>query len=99
LVAISLRADGVTTFCYGLGDDLGFEGLLGIHLLEAAVFLLQLFEARHERGIHATEFGAPLVKVAVLMPCSRQSSGTGEPDSACLRMAMIWASLKRDVVM
>jgi hypothetical protein len=27
------------------------------------------------------------------------SSGTGEPASACLRMAIIWLSVKRDVFM
>lgn len=49
-------------FCHGLGDDLGLEALLGIHFLEATIFLFQLFEASHEGGVHATEFGAPLVE-------------------------------------
>src|SRR5690606_27676741 len=30
------------------------------------------------------------------MPCSRHSSGTGVPASACLRIAMIWLSVNRD---
>ena len=30
------------------------------------------------------------------MPCSRHSSGTGLPASACLRMTMIWLSEERD---
>ncbi|PXA73753.1 hypothetical protein DMC15_06800 [Vibrio sp. 11986-1-5] len=31
------------------------------------------------------------------MPCSRHSSGTGVPASACLRIAMIWLSVNFDV--
>lgn len=31
------------------------------------------------------------------MPCSRHNSGTGVPASACLRIAMIWLSVNRDV--
>lgn len=38
-----------------------------------------------------------LQNIAVLMPCSRHSSGSGLPPSAFLRMAMIWLSEKRDV--
>jgi len=38
-----------------------------------------------------------LKNVAELMPCSRQRSGMGRPPSACLRMAMVWLSEKRDV--
>src|SRR5690554_4074840 len=30
------------------------------------------------------------------MPCSRHSSGTGVPVSACFRIAMIWLSVNRD---
>src|SRR5690606_8253181 len=33
---------------------------------------------------------------ALLMPCSRHSSGTGVPASACFRIAMIWLSVNRD---
>src|SRR5690606_27579549 len=33
------------------------------------------------------------------MPCSRHSSGTGVPASACLSTAMIWLSVKRDFFM
>lgn len=32
----------------------------------------------------------------LLMPCSRHSSGIGVSTSACLRMMMIWLSVKRD---
>lgn len=49
-------------FRLGLGDDLGLEAFLGIHLLETVVFVLQLLEARHERGVHPPEFGTPLVE-------------------------------------
>lgn len=49
-------------FCHGLGDDLCLEALLGVHLLEAAVFVLQLLESSHEGGIHPPEFGTPLVE-------------------------------------
>lgn len=49
-------------FCHCLGDDLGHEALLSIHLLEAAVFVLQHLETSHEGGIHPAEFGAPLVE-------------------------------------
>jgi hypothetical protein len=37
--------------------------------------------------------------LALLMPCSRHSSGTGVPASACLRIARIWLSEKRDLFM
>jgi hypothetical protein len=40
-----------------------------------------------------------LSTVAELMPCSRQSLGTGLPASACLSTAMIWLSENRDVFM
>lgn len=43
-------------------DDLGFESLADIHLLEVIVLLIQLPEAGHEIGFHAIEFGMPLVK-------------------------------------
>lgn len=33
------------------------------------------------------------------MPCSRHSSGTGAPPSACLRIDSIWLSEKRDYFM
>src|SRR5690606_39106809 len=33
------------------------------------------------------------------MPCSRHSSGTGTPASACFRTARIWLSVKRDFFM
>jgi hypothetical protein len=36
---------------------------------------------------------------AALMPCSRHSSETGTPLSACLMMANIWLSEKRDFFM
>jgi hypothetical protein len=49
-------------FCHSLGEDLGLEALLGIHLLEAAVLVLQLLETSHEGGIHPAEFGTPLVE-------------------------------------
>ena len=48
-------------FCHGLLDDLGLEALLGVHLLESAVFLLQLLEPSHQGGIPTAVLGAPLV--------------------------------------
>ncbi len=49
-------------FCHGLGDDFSLEALLSIHLLEAAFFVLQLLETRHEGGIHPALFRAPLIE-------------------------------------
>jgi hypothetical protein len=49
-------------YCHGLLEDVGFEALLGIHLLEAAIFLLEVLETSHEGGVHAAELGAPLVE-------------------------------------
>ncbi len=86
-------------FCHCFGDDLGLEALLGIHLLESAVFVLQLLEASHEGGIHPAKFGTPFVEGCRADAMLATDSGTGDPASACLRMAMIWLSLKRDVFM
>ncbi len=49
-------------FCQGLRDDLGFQALLGIHLFQAPVFVLQLLHAGHQRGVHAAELGAPFIE-------------------------------------
>lgn len=35
--------------------------LLGVHLLEAKVFFLQLLQDFHHRGIHAAELGTPFI--------------------------------------
>lgn len=52
-------------FCECLRNDLGLEALLGIHLLEAPVLVLELLHARHERRVHAAELGPPLVERGV----------------------------------
>lgn len=52
-------------FCQGLRDDLGLQALLGIHFLQAPVFVLQFLHAGHQRGIHAAELGAPFVERGV----------------------------------
>lgn len=52
-------------FCQGLRDDLDFQALLGIHLLQAPVFVLQFLHAGHQRGVHAAELGAPFVERGV----------------------------------
>ncbi len=49
-------------FCESLGDDFSFKTLFGVHLFQALVFLFKLLHAGHQRGIHAAEFGAPLVE-------------------------------------
>src|SRR5690554_539146 len=49
-------------FCHCLLENIGLEPLLGVHLLQAPVLLLQLFEARHHRGVHAAGLGTPLVE-------------------------------------
>jgi hypothetical protein len=51
--------------CECLRDDLGFEALLGIHLLEAPVLILQLLHASHQGRVHAAVFGTPLVESGV----------------------------------
>ena len=52
-------------FCRGLRDDLGLQAHLGIHFLQAPVFVLQLLHAGHQRGVHAAELGAPFVERGV----------------------------------
>ncbi len=52
-------------FCRGLRDDLGLQAHLGIHFLQAPVFVLQFLHAGHQRGIHAAELGAPFVERGV----------------------------------
>ena len=49
-------------FCERLLDDLGLETFFGVHLLEAPVFVLELFHTSHERGVHAAVLAAPLVE-------------------------------------
>jgi uncharacterized membrane protein YhhN len=63
-LAISLLRDGLTTFFDRIRHNLGFELFLEVHLLQASVFFLELFHARHHGDIH----------VAVLTPNSRQIS-------------------------
>jgi hypothetical protein len=52
-------------FCECLRDDLGLEALFDVHFLEVPVFLFQLLDPCHQRGIHAAELGAPLVERVV----------------------------------
>ena len=49
-------------FCHGLLNDFGLQSLLGIHLLETTVFVFQLAQPSHQRGVHAAELGASLVE-------------------------------------
>lgn len=72
---------------------------IGVHLFQTCIFLLQLFHPCHQRGVHTTELCPPLVNVALLIPCSRQSSVTGTPSSACFKIARIWLSEKLDIFM
>ena len=52
-------------FCQRLRDDFGFQALVGIHFLQAPIFVLQLLHAGHQRGVHAAELGAPYVERGV----------------------------------
>jgi hypothetical protein len=79
--------------------QLSFEPFFGMRLLQPPVFIFKLFHALNHGGTHAAEFGSPLIKLALLMPCSRHSSGTGTPFSACFKIAVIWLSEKRDFFM
>src|SRR5690606_19588219 len=49
-------------FCHCLLEDIGLEALLGVHLLQTPVFVLQLLQARHHRCIHAAVLGPPLIE-------------------------------------
>lgn len=49
-------------FCHSLLDDLGFEVLFGVHLLEPTAYLLKLPESSHQGRVHTSELGAPLVE-------------------------------------
>src|SRR5690606_33352387 len=49
---------------------------------EPSVLGFQSFHARHQRCAHTAVIGTSLVKLALLIPCSRQSSGTGVPATA-----------------
>jgi hypothetical protein len=52
-------------FCQRLGDDLSFQALVGIHLFQATVFVFKFLHSSHQRGIDASEFGAPFVERGV----------------------------------
>ena len=49
-------------FCQRLGDDLGLQTFLGIHLLKAPVFILEFLHACHQRSVHPAVLGAPFVE-------------------------------------
>src|SRR5690606_19280248 len=49
-------------FFDGFLENIGLQSLLGIHFLESPVLVFEFFQSGHHGGIHATEFGAPLVK-------------------------------------
>lgn len=59
---------------------------------------LFLWRKQYQEGsLTAVAAGEHVVyKLALLMPCSRHTSVTGVPVSACFRMDMIWLSLKLD---
>lgn len=44
-------------FCQRLLHNLGLQLFFRVHLLQATVLVLQLFQASHQRGIHPTERG------------------------------------------
>ena len=52
-------------FFKGLLDDLGFETLFGIHLLEPTILSFQFLHALEHGNIHATVLGAPIVKAGI----------------------------------
>lgn len=52
-------------FCQRLGDNLGLQTLLGIHLLQAPILVFELLHACHQRRIHAAVLGAPFVERGV----------------------------------
>lgn len=95
-LAISLRRDGATTFLQRLLDDLGLEPFLGVHLLQAAVLLLQLLEPGHQRGVHPTVLRPPLVEGGPAHPMLPAQLRPGVPASACFRILRIWLSLNFD---
>ena len=49
-------------FSERLLDDLGLETFFDVHLFKPPIFVLKLFHARHERGVHAAVLAAPLVE-------------------------------------
>ena len=97
--ASAQRCVGLTISCEGLPQQVRAQLRVDIKSLEAPILLLELLHPRHQRDIHAPELGVPLVELAELIPCVRQSSGTGMPPSASFRTAMIWLSVNRDVFM
>lgn len=60
-----------------------------VHLLQAPVLFLQLPHARETIEASMASYFDRHLYVAELIPCSRQSSGTGAPASACFKIAMI----------
>ncbi len=61
-LAISLLRDGLTTFFERLRHNLSLELFLKVHLLQASVFFLEFFHARHHGYINATVLGPLFVK-------------------------------------
>ena len=86
-------------FCQGLRYDLGFQALFDIHLLQASAFVLQLLHAGHQRGVYAAELAAPFVERGIADAVLAVQLRDRRAAPACLRMAMIWLSIKRDVFM
>lgn len=46
----------------GFLANLGLDALLGVHLLQTPILVLQLIEPRHHRGVNATVFGRPFLE-------------------------------------
>lgn len=59
---ISRRRDGAATFLQRLINALNLQALLGVHLLLTAVLLFEFLQPRHDRGFHAAELAAQVVK-------------------------------------
>ena len=49
-------------FCHSPLKDLTLEPLIGAHLLQSPVFVLQLLESCYQRRVHTAVFSAPVIE-------------------------------------
>ena len=89
LPAITARV----TFFQRILQQIALHAHFHLHPLDVRILRHQRLHLRYQRGVHPAMLAAPTVKVALLIPCSRHSSGTGTPLSACFRICKICASV------
>lgn len=62
-----------------LGDAFGLKLLLGVHRLQPCVFILELLEPLHARGVNATVLGKIIARSGFLIPWMQHGFRIGAP--------------------